>query len=77
MTVYLSSDVPGPVGGQPVVVDSGRNWVTLSWPKTEVRGSAPVLAYRVEAWPLGGDGGARWIEVCVQEKYRGELRAVF
>ena len=56
-------DVPGPVSGEPVVIDSGRNWLTLSWPKTENRGGAPVLAYRVEAWPLGGDGGARWVEV--------------
>jgi hypothetical protein len=72
--MYLSSDVPGPLAGEPVVVDSGRNWVTLSWPKSEVRGSAPVLAYRVEAWPLGGDGGARWIEVCVQEMYRSVLK---
>ena len=61
----LSADVPGPVAGEPTVVDSGRNWLTLSWPKSEVRGGAPVLAYRVEAWPLGGEGGARWIEVCV------------
>lgn len=61
----LSADVPGPVAGEPTVVDSGRNWLTLSWPKSEVRGGAPVLAYRVEAWPLGGDGGARWIEVRV------------
>jgi hypothetical protein len=53
------------VAGEPTVVDSGRNWLTLSWPKSEVRGGAPVLAYRVEAWPLGGDGGARWIEVRV------------
>lgn len=51
------------MAGEPVVVDSGRNWLTLSWPKSEVRGGAPVVAYRVEAWPLGGDGGARWIEV--------------
>lgn len=61
-----SSDVPGPVAAEPVVLDSGRNWLTLSWPKSEGRGGAPVLAYRVEAWPLGGDGGARWIEVRVE-----------
>ncbi|KAJ9593668.1 hypothetical protein L9F63_014779, partial [Diploptera punctata] len=58
-------NVPGPVAGEPVVIDSGRNWLTLSWPKTENRGGAPVLAYRVEAWPLGGDGGARWVEMGV------------
>jgi hypothetical protein len=66
MRTYLSSDVPGPVAGEPVVTDCGRNWLTLSWPKSEIRGGAPVLAYRVEAWPLGGDGGARWIEVCAK-----------
>jgi hypothetical protein len=67
MRTSLSSDVPGPVAGEPIVTDSGRNWLTLSWPKSEVRGGAPVLAYRVEAWPLGGDGGARWIEVCIKK----------
>jgi hypothetical protein len=66
MRIFFSSDVPGPVAGEPIVTDCGRNWLTLSWPKSEVRGGAPVLAYRVEAWPLGGDGGARWIEVRIK-----------
>ncbi|XP_069686561.1 titin homolog isoform X2 [Periplaneta americana] len=65
MEIARMKDVPGPVAGEPVVIDSGRNWLTLSWPKSEIRGGAPVLAYRVEAWPLGGDGGARWIEMGV------------
>nr|CAD7199638.1 unnamed protein product [Timema douglasi] len=56
-------DVPGRVCGEPAVVDSGRNWLTLSWPKVEHRGGPPVLAYRVEAWLLGEDGGATWTEV--------------
>ncbi|XP_071444620.1 titin homolog [Hetaerina americana] len=55
-------DVPGPIGGEPVVTDSGRNWVTLSWPKPTIRADvAPVLAYRVEAWIVGE--GARWVEL--------------
>lgn len=28
-----------------------------------MRGPAPVIAYKVDAWLLGGDGGARWAEV--------------
>nr|CAD7399302.1 unnamed protein product [Timema cristinae] len=64
-TLYLSTDVPGRVCGEPVVVDSGRNWLTLSWPKVEHRGGPPVLAYRVEAWLLGEDGGAVWTELGV------------
>ena len=63
------------MAGEPAVVDSGRNWLTLSWPKSEVRGGAPVVAYRVEAWPLGGEGGARWIEVRVKT-YQCVLRVV-
>ncbi|XP_046388866.1 titin homolog [Ischnura elegans] len=55
-------DVPGPIGGEPVVTDSGKNWVTLAWPKPTVRtDTAPVLAYRVEAWIVGE--GARWVEL--------------
>ncbi|XP_066996546.2 titin homolog isoform X2 [Anabrus simplex] len=58
-------DVPTAVSGEPVVTDSGRNWLTLSWPKSENRGGVPVLAYRVEAWELGDSGGARWVELGV------------
>lgn len=57
------SDVPGPISSEPVVVDGGKNWLSLTWGKAERRGPAPVIAYKVEAWLLGGDGGARWVEV--------------
>nr|XP_046469209.1 titin homolog isoform X3 [Neodiprion pinetum] len=57
--------VPGPISSEPIVVDSGRNWLALSWGKAEQRGPAPVIAYRVDAWLLGGDGGARWAELGV------------
>lgn len=57
------ADVPGPISSEPVVVDGGRNWLSLSWGKAERRGPAPVIAYRVDAWLLGSDGGARWVEV--------------
>lgn len=57
------SDVPGPITSEPVVVDGGKNWLSLSWGKAERRGPAPVIAYRVDAWLLGSDGGARWVEV--------------
>jgi len=55
--------VPGPISSEPVVIDGGKNWLSLSWGKAERRGLAPVVAYKVEAWLLGGDGGARWAEV--------------
>lgn len=45
------------------MVDGGKNWLSLSWGKAERRGPAPVIAYRVDAWLLGSDGGARWVEV--------------
>ncbi|KAE8748295.1 hypothetical protein FOCC_FOCC004931, partial [Frankliniella occidentalis] len=63
--LYLAADheVPGPIAGEPVIADSGRNCVTLTWPKPIHHGDAPVLAYRVEAWRLGSEGGARWGEL--------------
>lgn len=45
------------------MTDSGRNWVSLAWCKPEVRGAAPVVAYRVDAWVKGE--GARWNELGV------------
>ncbi|OXU28408.1 hypothetical protein TSAR_000837, partial [Trichomalopsis sarcophagae] len=56
-------DVPGPISSEPIVVDGGRNWLSLSWGKANQRGPAPVIAYRVDAWQMGGDGGARWAEL--------------
>jgi len=61
------SDVPGPISSEPVVIDGGKSWLSLSWGKAERRGPAPVVAYKVEAWLLGGDGGARWVEVKQKE----------
>ncbi|XP_011315208.1 uncharacterized protein [Fopius arisanus] len=57
--------IPGPISSEPVVVDGGKTWLALSWGKAEQRGPAPIVAYRVDAWLLGGDGGARWIELGV------------
>ncbi|XP_026825970.1 uncharacterized protein LOC105284959 isoform X2 [Ooceraea biroi] len=56
-------NVPGPISSEPVVIDGGKNWLSLSWGKAERRGPAPVIAYKVDAWLLGGDGGARWVEL--------------
>ncbi|KAJ8687543.1 hypothetical protein QAD02_023337, partial [Eretmocerus hayati] len=56
-------NVPGPIKSEPIVVDGGRNWLSLSWGKSDQRGPAPVIAYRVDAWQMGGDGGARWVEL--------------
>ncbi|XP_050683338.1 uncharacterized protein LOC126978524 isoform X2 [Leptidea sinapis] len=52
--------VPSGIPGEPSVVDGGNNWITLAWPKPEPNSAAPVLAYRVESWLLGTEGGARW-----------------
>ncbi|XP_058807501.1 titin homolog [Phymastichus coffea] len=59
---YLKN-VPGPISSEPIVVDGGRNWLSLTWGKADQRGPAPVIAYRVDAWQMGGDGGARWSEL--------------
>ncbi|XP_011864762.1 PREDICTED: myosin light chain kinase, smooth muscle-like isoform X3 [Vollenhovia emeryi] len=58
-------NVPGPISSEPVVIDGGKSWLSLSWGKAERRGPAPVIAYKVEAWLLGSDGGARWAELGV------------
>ncbi|XP_059475294.1 titin homolog [Neocloeon triangulifer] len=58
-------DVPGAVGSVPAVTESGKNWITLTWkkPLPKDSGKAPVTAYRVDAWLLGG--GATWEELGV------------
>ncbi|KAF5279087.1 hypothetical protein FQA39_LY05765 [Lamprigera yunnana] len=53
------TDVPGPISGDPIMTNSGRNWLSLSWHKPQHRGAAPVMAYRVDVWLPGGEG-ARW-----------------
>ncbi|XP_054274333.1 titin-like isoform X2 [Macrosteles quadrilineatus] len=64
-TRALVNDVPGPISSAPVVSDCGKNWLSLSWGKPEHRGAAPVLAYKVESWLLGTEGGAHWTELGV------------
>ncbi|XP_041986457.1 uncharacterized protein LOC121738463 [Aricia agestis] len=55
--------VPDRIPGEPSVVDGGNNWVSLAWPKSDHEVKAPVLAYKVESWLLGKEGGARWTEL--------------
>lgn len=55
--------VPERIPGVPSVVEGGNNWVSLVWPKPDPGVSAPVLAYKVEGWLLGKEGGARWTEL--------------
>ncbi|XP_045530819.1 uncharacterized protein LOC123718416 isoform X1 [Pieris brassicae] len=55
--------VPGRIPGEPSAVDGANNWVALVWPKSDPQEAAPVLAYRVDSWLLGKEGGARWIEM--------------
>ncbi|XP_063632972.1 titin homolog isoform X5 [Cydia splendana] len=49
------------IPSEPSVVDGGNNWVSLAWPKPDT--TTPVLAYKVESWLLGKEGGARWTEL--------------
>ncbi|XP_073957384.1 uncharacterized protein isoform X8 [Choristoneura fumiferana] len=49
------------IPSEPTVVDGGNNWVSLAWPKPDT--TTPVLAYKVESWLLGKEGGARWTEL--------------
>lgn len=42
-------------------MDTGKDHVSLSWLKSDCAvDSAPATSYRVEAWQVGSDGGARW-----------------
>lgn len=59
------ADPPDPISSEPICVDSGRNHISLTWGKSHRINSAPVLAYKVEAWLIGIDGGARWQELGV------------
>lgn len=45
------------------MTDFGKNYLTLTWSKPKDCGGAPILAYRVEYWLVGEDGGAKWKEV--------------
>lgn len=55
--------MPERIPGDPTGVDVGNNWVSIAWPKPNNRTTAPVLAYKVESWLLGKEGGARWVEL--------------
>lgn len=46
-------------------MDSGKNHLSLSWGKPCSSDAAPVIAYRIDAWLVGADGGARWMELGV------------
>ncbi|CAG5003249.1 unnamed protein product [Parnassius apollo] len=57
--------VPNRIPGEPSVVDGGNNWVSLAWPKPDSQSGSSVIAYKVESWLLGKEGGARWTELGV------------
>lgn len=46
-----------------MLVDSGRSHISLTWAKPSTLDAAPVLAYKVDSWLVGPDGGARWTEL--------------
>lgn len=48
-----------------MVIDNGKSHLSLSWGKPYNTNAAPVIAYRVEAWLIGAEGGARWVELGV------------
>ncbi|KAL7737597.1 hypothetical protein ACLKA6_007710 [Drosophila palustris] len=54
---------PGCISTEPLVVDSGPTHISLSWGKPVSVNSAPVIAYKVEAWIVGHEGGAYWREL--------------
>ncbi|XP_050743268.1 titin isoform X43 [Drosophila biarmipes] len=56
-------DPPGCISTEPLVVDSGPTHISLSWGKPVSANSAPVMAYKVEAWVVGHEGGAYWREL--------------
>lgn len=58
-----SLDPPAPISSEPIVIDNGKSHLSLSWGKPCNIDAAPVLAYRVEAWLIGVEGGARWTEL--------------
>ncbi|XP_050361303.1 titin-like isoform X2 [Nymphalis io] len=55
--------VPDRIPSEPSAVDGGNNWISLAWPKPDSQSKAPILAYKVESWLLGKEGGARWVEL--------------
>lgn len=48
---------------EPHAVDSGSNWVSLSWGKPDFKDAAPAIAYKIEAWLKGAEGESRWNEL--------------
>ncbi|KAI5729840.1 hypothetical protein M8J76_007197 [Diaphorina citri] len=60
---FNKKDVPEQISEAPIVSASGRNWLTLTWLKPQSDVLAPVLAYKVEAWKMGADGGGFWNEL--------------
>ncbi|OWR50433.1 Stretchin-Mlck isoform A [Danaus plexippus plexippus] len=55
--------VPDRIPSEPSVIEGGKNWVSLAWPKPDCQTRAPILAYKVESWLIGKEGGARWTEL--------------
>ncbi|XP_030387653.1 muscle M-line assembly protein unc-89 isoform X2 [Scaptodrosophila lebanonensis] len=56
-------DPPSAISTEPLVVDSGPMHISLSWGKPVSTNSAPVIAYKVESWIVGHEGGAYWREL--------------
>lgn len=46
-------------------MDRSKIHLSIGWGRPVRGNAAPVIAYRVEAWQIGADGGARWFEVGV------------
>ncbi|XP_065370324.1 muscle M-line assembly protein unc-89 isoform X7 [Calliphora vicina] len=61
--VSYFKDPPAAVSTEPLLIDSGPTHISLSWGKPPTNNSAPVIAYRVDAWIVGHEGGAMWKEL--------------
>ncbi|KAI8127587.1 smooth muscle, Myosin light chain kinase [Lucilia cuprina] len=61
--VSYFKDPPAAISTEPLLIDSGPTHISLSWGKPPTNNSAPVIAYRVDAWVVGHDGGAMWKEL--------------
>lgn len=61
--LFLNLDPPGSITTEPLAVDSGPTHISLSWGKPVSANAAPVIAYKVDAWIVGHEGGAIWKEL--------------
>uniref|UniRef100_T1JHX9 Uncharacterized protein n=1 Tax=Strigamia maritima TaxID=126957 RepID=T1JHX9_STRMM len=52
-TATSIKELPGPIAGEPQIIEIGRNWVTLLWPRPNFDGGSSLLAYKIESREIG------------------------